>query len=185
MIRIFIYLGFFVSYISCEEEGSLIEEPFFSYLKSPNITIDTIKKAPNIWEYGFKFKPLKSGYIKALGVKLPTAGNFKVKLYDLTLNSIVLDTMIQAPFVNSESFIDVAPIPLNGNTEYGVSLVADVFFKVRQNNSLEFLFPQDIGSIKVIGFFEEKCGSNGCLNFPDVSNSLVIAPCVSFKFNSN
>lgn len=185
MIRLLFSIGVLFNFISCKEDNSVLEEPFFSYLKSPNIIIDTIKKAPNIWEYGFKFKPLKSGYIKALGVKLPTAGNFKVKLYDLTLNSIVLDTMIQAPFVNSESFIDVAPIPLNGNTEYGVSLVADVFFKVRQNNSLEFLFPQDIGSIKVIGFFEEKCGSNGCPNFPVISNSLVIAPCVSFKFNSN
>ncbi len=180
-----LFVGFVFIFISCEKESTSIQEPFFSYLKAPNITIDTIEKAASVWEYGFKFKPIKGAYLKALGVKLPTVGKFKVKLYNLNLNAIVIDTMIQSPFVNAETFIDVAPIPLNGNTEYGVALVADVFFKVRHTNNLEFVFPQEIGSIKVIGFFEEKCGNNGCPSFPAISNSLVIAPCVSFKYISN
>lgn len=185
MKNIYLYIVLLLVVISCNGEENIIQEPFFSYLKTPNSTIDTIKKAASVWEYGFKFKPVKGGYLKALGVKLPTVGAYKVKLYNISTNVVILDTMIQAPFINSESFIDVAPIPLNGNTEYGVALVADVFFKVRQNSNLEFIFPQEIGNIIVIGFFEEKCGNNGCLSFPVVANNLVIAPCVSFKFHSN
>lgn len=172
-------------FFKCSEDMSIIQEPFFSFLKSSNITIDTVEKAANVWEYGFKFTPLQSGIVKQLGIKVPAIGNFKVKLYNLITNSVIVDTIIESKAKGTESFIEVENLKLSNNTNYGLSIVADVFFKVKQNTGAVFVFPQVIGSIQVYGFFEEKCGANGCAVFPVALNDLVIAPCVSFKFQAD
>ncbi len=172
--------------IHCSDDKThLLETPIFDFLSIPNTKIDTVKQAASVWEYGFRFKSKVDGNLSKLGLLLPDTGSFKVRLYNLTTNSLLVEKTIQSQIVNTENYIDISPIEIKAGNEFGVSLIADVFFNVRNLNGESFNFPITKGNISILSFNEEPCGVNGCPFFPSTSVSSLIAPCVNIGFTAN
>lgn len=180
----FLLLG--ILFTQCTNENSNpLETPFFSLLESSGIKIDTVTQAANTWEYGFKFTSLVNGKLSKLGILVPDTGSYKVRLYNLSSNILLLEQNIASKKVNTESFVNVSPIEITAGTNFGVSLVADVFFNVRNANGDVFNFPITKGNIKIISFNEDPCGANGCPSFPLTSVTNLIAPCVNIGFTAD
>lgn len=177
-------LGFL--FTQCTDENSNpLESPIFSLLQSPGIKIDTVTQAASTWEYGFKFTSLVNGKLSKLGILVPDTGTYKVRLYNLSSNTLLLEQHIASKKVNTEFFVSISPIEIAAGTNFGVSLVADVFFNVRNANGDVFNFPITKGNIKILSFNEEPCGINGCPFFPSTSVTTLIAPCVNIGFTAD
>ena len=175
-----------ILFSQCSDENSNpLESPIFSLLQSPGIKIDTVTQAANTWEYGFKFTSLVNGKLSKLGILVPDTGTYKVRLYNLSSNTLLLEQNIASKKVNTESFVSISPIEIATGTNFGVSLVADVFFNVRNANGDVFNFPITKGNIKILSFNEDPCGTNGCPFFPVTSVTALIAPCVNIGFTAN
>ena len=119
-----------------------------------------------------------------MGIKVPTLGTYKVRLYDLASNQLLVEKEVISNEKNAEHFVSINEIKVGSGADLGLSLVADVFFKAQNLSGAEFPFPQDKGSLRIISFNEEKCGPNGCATFPANSNKIVIAPCVNLEFKA-
>lgn len=183
MKQLLVLSGFLLLLNSCSKDSDSKEEkPVFSFLSQSGTSIDTIRNAAAVWEYGFRFKPLQSGKITKLGIKVPAVNSFKVKLYNLTTQTIIAQTTIESTSEGGEFFGDIADVNVTSGTDLGVAIVADVFFKVRNLNGDAFAFPITKDNLSIISFNEELCGPNGCNAFPGTTNALVIAPCVNIVF---
>jgi hypothetical protein len=168
---------------ACKDDSNAIEEnPIFTMLSLPGTKVDTIEKAAKIWEYGFRFTPLKAGAITKFGIKVPSVGKYKVRFYTLDNDSLVQELEIESKVKHEEYYLNVSNLRIKPGAEYGLSLIADAFFKVKHTDSTAISFPMTIGNIKVLSFNEEACGITGCGDFPDNINSLVIAPCVTLGY---
>ncbi len=186
ILKVFCIFLMVLSIHACSsDEDSAIESPFFSFLSLPDIRIDTIENASAVWEYGFRFSSLKAGTITRLGIKVPTTGSYKVRLYDLANNQLLIEKEVQSSEKNAEHFVSISEIKIGSGADMGLSLVADVFFKAQNLSGAEFPFPQDKGNLRIISFNEEKCGPNGCATFPATINKTVIAPCVNLEFKAD
>lgn len=183
MKQLLVLSGIFLLLTSCTKDSESKEEmPLFSFLSQSGTSIDTIRNGAAIWEYGFRFKPLKTGKITKLGIKVPAINTFKVKLYNLTTQTIIAQTSIQSTSEGGEFFGDIADVNVTSGADLGVAIVADVFFKVRNLNGDAFSFPITKDNLSIISFNEEICGPNGCNAFPGTTNGTVIAPCVNIVF---
>lgn len=168
---------------SCKDDSNAIEEnPIFTMLNLPGTKVDTIEKAAKIWEYGFRFTPLKAGAITKFGIKVPSIGKYKVRFYSLNVDSLLMELEIESKTKYEEYYLNVSNLRIKEGTEYGLSLIADAFFKVKNTDSSAIAFPLTIGNIKILSFNEMACGIAGCGDFPDNTNSLVIAPCVTLGY---
>jgi hypothetical protein len=170
---------------NCGDDDKTIEySPFFSFLEQDHIHIDTVEQAGSTWEYGFKFKSLKTQMITRVGILLPALGTYEVKLYDLSLNTVLLDTVVTSIEKFKESFIPVPEINIRENGVFGLTIKADAFIKVNDDRQNALTFPTTKGLIEIISFNEGDCDLAPCNGFPLMTNAFVIAPCVNVTFVS-
>jgi len=169
--------------ISYTKNDKVIEyAPFFEFFKQNNIILDTIDKAAAKWEYGFKFKSLVDQKIKKVGIFLPAVGSFEVRIYDINLNKILLDTTITTTVRLKEFYINIPEIAIPKNGIFGLTVKADSFIKLKDNRNIDFVFPRTVGSIDILSFNEMNCNINLCNSFPSFNNTQIIAPCVNAYF---
>ena len=132
-----------MSSTSCKNDIEQIveEDPVFYLLSQPNIIIDTVTSTAKKWDYGFAFNTTKKGNVQKLGLVLPVVGKFKVKLFALSNDSILIEKEIESKKSGSKNFLDIKSIPLSTNSEYGISVNANSFYKMRKPDSTNFAFP--------------------------------------------
>lgn len=187
MIRIvcfFMLFGFL--FIQCNDENSNpLETPIFSLLDQAGIKIDTVTQAAATWEYGFKFQSLVNGTLSKLGILVPDTGTYKIRLYNLNTRQLLIEKFIESKLSSTEYYVSIPPVEIKAGIDFGVSLVADVFFNVRNANGDVFNFPITKGNLKILSFNEEPCGINGCPFFPTTSVTNLIAPCVNIGFTAD
>ncbi|MBK8956469.1 MAG: hypothetical protein IPM34_13075 [Saprospiraceae bacterium] len=173
-----------ISSWACDQKDyhSVEENPILSLLELEGTKIDTIEMATNVWEYGFRFTPLKPGVISKIGIKLPRVGHFRVKFYNLYSKSLITELDIESKSKHQEYYIPVNDQRIFPGRDYGISIVADAFYKVRNADFSAIIFPRIVGNIQIISFNEMPCGITGCPDFPDNSNSNNIAPCVTLGY---
>jgi hypothetical protein len=175
---------FSILMVSCDKEEDKVEEsPLFQLLEDPAIMIDTVAQAADTWDYGFAFSPLKSGSISNLAMKLPATGAFKVTLWDLSGSSPVA---LHAHNINSGEVHkiyrqDVGGIRVDAGKKYGISILANTFYRVSKAGGGAFTFPRTIGNI-VVHDFHEAINNSGLASFPTETNDTRVAPCVDVIF---
>ena len=182
----FAVIATWILFSQCEDVNSNpIETPIFNLLFENNIAIDTVTQAATTWEYGFKFQSLVNGKLSKLGILVPDTGIYKIRLYNLSTNQLLLEKLIESKLSSKENYISIPSIEITAGTDFGVSLVADVFFNVRNLNGQVFNFPITKGNISIRSFNEDPCGTNGCPFFPTTSVNTLIAPCVNIGFTAD
>jgi hypothetical protein len=182
-LRIFFPLFVLCSFlISCEKDEQKVEErPILSLLKQPSISIDTSIAAVE-WIYGFKFTLIKDGKISGLGMKLPKQGSYKAKLWNLDSGTLLTEEIITSNVAHDEVFNAISDIVVQKNTNLGVTIEADSFYKIRRSNNSDFTFPIEAGNIRILSFHESRVSENINGNFPSMSVSNEMSPCVDVIF---
>jgi len=168
--------------ISCNKEENKVEEkPILTLLNQQSIVIDTIIAAEP-WIYGFKFTTIEDGKIKGLGMKLPKQGAFKAKLWNLDSGVLIKEETITANAAHAEIFNTIPEISIQKNTNLGISIEADSFYKIRKSNNSNFTFPIESGNIRILSFHESRVSANMDGKFPAMSRSDEVSPCVDVIF---
>lgn len=159
------------------------ESPFFDLLEQPAINIDTTPTAASVWEYGFVFRTIKAGKINHVGVKLPTTGNFIVRLWNLSGPTPVLlrEREVQVPVQHQASFMPIQPVTVPAGVTFGISIVANSFYRIEKKDGSSFTFPRTIGNFEVLSF-REAMNDLGATTFPPTQNDKRVAPCVNVVF---
>lgn len=159
------------------------ESPFFDFFKDAGITIDTVAQAADTWDYGFTFTPIRDGKVTSFGIKLPTSGDFKVTLWDLS-GSTPVEVHTQSVSLSSLTETAQTAVPdlaVKKGRKYGITIHANTFFRVTRPGNLSFNFPRTIGNLR-IDSFNEGVNNDATPMFPPSSNDTRVAPCVNVIF---
>ncbi len=177
---LFFYL--FLVFCACNKSVTPVEEsPFYDYFQIADIVIDTTTVPTSEWEYGFVFTPLKAGRITKLGVRLPVAGNYTAKLWNLKTKAVLATQSINLTAANGSAFEEIAGIRVQKNDSLGLSVISNNFYRIQKKNASSFQFPQDVNNIRILSFNEQKNpGAAG--GFPETQNSSRVASCVNTVF---
>ncbi len=179
---------FVLTFISCcfilacnKDENKMEEKPILSMLKQQSIVIDT-SIASVEWIYGFKFQTLEDGIIKGLGMKLPKEGSYKAKLWNLDNGTLLKEEIITANTAHAEVFNTISEVTVKKNTNLGVSIEADSFYKIRKSNNTDFTFPIETGNIRILSYHESKVSENVSGKFPSMTKNDEMSPCIDVIF---
>jgi len=159
------------------------ESPFFEFFKESSIIIDTVEQAVDSWEYGFTFTPLKDGKITQLGIKLPATGNFTATLWDLSgpTPAPLRSKTVQSATPHQNAFIDIPEIAVQKGVQYGLTVLADAFYRLTKSDNSQFIFPKTVGNISIESF-NESINNSSLGTFPPTPNTTRVAPCVNVIF---
>lgn len=180
----FLSLGLLFSIISCEKDDPAVQEsPIFTLFGETAIQIDTVEQAADTWDYGFAFSPLKSGNIAQLGMKLPVSGSFKVTLWDLngTTPVALVSQNLSAQAAHQSITQDITGVQVEKGKKYGISILANTFYRITKTDGSAFTYPKTIGNILVEGF-HESVNTTSLASFPSETNDTRLAPCVDVIF---
>jgi hypothetical protein len=171
-------------FFSCKKDGENEKEsPFLVFFNESAIVIDTVEQAADTWDYGFVFTPLKDGAVTHLGLKLPTTGGFKVTLWDLSgptpmeLSSKTINSAVKNESASSE----IPETALKAGKKYGLSILANTFFRLTKADNSAFTFPRTEGNIRIESF-NEAVNTSSLASFPSGTNDTRVAPCVDVIF---
>ncbi|MBL7808428.1 MAG: hypothetical protein JNN28_11450 [Saprospiraceae bacterium] len=177
-------LSLVFSLISCKKDDPAVQEsPIFTFFEETAIQIDTVEQAADTWDYGFAFSPLQSGRIAQLGMKLPVSGSFKVTLWDLNgaTPAALVSQNISAQTAHQSITQDITGVQVENGKKYGISILANTFYRITKTDGSAFTYPKTIGNILVEGF-HESVNTNGLASFPSETNDTRLAPCVDVIF---
>lgn len=169
---------------SCGKDDPAVEEsPFFSFFDEADIKIDTTPSAAVAWEYGFTFTTLQSGKVTEFGIKLPATGDFKVRFWDLSGATPVLirEKSVTSSAVHNPAFITVPDISVEKGKKYGVTVLADAFYRISKKSGDKFTFPIERDNIRIESFNEDP-NDLGVEAFPLTTTEDHVAPCVNVIF---
>lgn len=175
-------LAFFVS---CKENDTkpVEESPFFVFFDQSAIMIDTTPVSATTWDYGFVFNPLVNGKITKLGVKLPVTGEFTVVLWDLSGSTPVAlkEQKISSTTIHTPAFVEVSPVAVQKDAKFGITVLANSFYRIQKQNASPFSFPLVVDNIRIVSF-NEQMNQTGIAALPTVANDTRVAPCVNVVF---
>lgn len=185
--RLFLFsslIGLSFVLVFCKKDDAGVEEsPVFQFFNDAAISIDTVTEAADTWDYGFAFRPVKSGVIGKLAMKLPREGSFTVTLWDL--NGIYPAALairnITLGEAHQTASQDISGIRVEQGKKYGISILANTFYRISRTGGEFFDFPRVIGNIEV-GAFHEAINTAGLASFPSETNDTRVAPCVDVIF---
>lgn len=185
LLSAFCFFLLLAAITSCKKEDTVPQEesPFFVFFDQPAIAIDTTPVAATNWEYGFVFNPLVAGKITKLGIKLPVAGTFKVRLWDLSGSNpaILSEQNVRADAIHTPAFIGISPVAVQKNATLGVTILANSFYRIEKQDASGFTFPQVVNNIRIVSFNEETNDMSLAM-FPQTKNETRVAPCVNVVF---
>ncbi|MCE2789671.1 MAG: hypothetical protein LW630_07125 [Saprospiraceae bacterium] len=166
---------------SCKKEENW-NSAVFELLNRTDIATDTIPAALTSWVYGFKLKPTEDGYVSRIGMKLPIAGTFQVKLWDLDKGVVLAEEKLTSTQKHEEVFTDVGDIDIAANTTLGIAVQASSFYKIRRTDGRAFDFPIVDGNLSILSYHETRFSENPSAAFPGFETQHQLAPCVDVIF---
>ncbi|GAA3641841.1 DUF4082 domain-containing protein [Flavivirga jejuensis] len=129
---------------------SIPEYPMKSLIESGHMQVNYQKvDGPSTFEIGYKFKSFKNGTITALGIRVPNNGVYRVTLWHIETEEILVTTDITSSS-GLLSFEDIAPVAINSGTAYFVSVNTNDYYQF--TNSGNDLFPVEIGNMLISGY---------------------------------
>ena len=177
-------LSFSTLFLFCKKDVQRVEEsPFFELFKEAAISIDTVQQAADTWEYGFAFSPLKNGKITKLQITLPTTGSFTVTLWDLSgaTPAVLKSQNVQATTQHQIASNDITDFSVAKDAQYGLTILANSFFRLTKSGNANFTFPKTEGNISIESF-HESINNSSLAAFPAATNDTRVAPCVDVIF---
>lgn len=184
ILIVFSLLCFSTLFLFCKKDAvSTPESPFFDFFNESMITIDTVAQAADSWEYGFVFSPQKSGRITQFEVKLPATGDFTVSLWDVSGSppALLRSKAVNAATQHQSAASAIQEVALEAGGKYGITVLADAFYRLSNPGNASFDFPRTVGNIRIESF-NEMINNTSIATFPVDTNDTRVAPCVNVIF---
>ena len=146
--------------ISCSKDDEAskkvyeIENPLAQYLINTGFK-NAYPTIPGLgfYEVGFTFKPLVSGKIISINIKLPDVkNNIKVTIWDLQTQMVVFDNSFNVSTAASNMVFDINPLSLAANKDYVISMNTDSYYvnKASFLSSVNIAHPITVGNISIL-----------------------------------
>ncbi|MFI1773796.1 hypothetical protein [Thalassobellus citreus] len=103
---------------------------------------------PDTFEFGYKFKSFKNGKITALGIRVPNNGIYRVTLWNVDTEEILITKHITSSS-GLLSFEDIDDVNVDSGTNYYVSINTNDYYQF--SSPEEGLFPVESGDILITG----------------------------------
>ncbi len=169
-----------------EDEEIVVEAtpqyPMKSLIESGHMELKNSKQNSAIqFEAGYKFKSFKNGSIKALGVRVPDNGEYRVTLWNFDTEEVLATVNITATS-QLLSFQDVEPININSGVDYFVSVNTNDYYIF--NDSGNVIFPAESEDI-LITQYRVRTGMNLNQLMPHQTSTTSYLGMVDIKFVPN
>ncbi len=140
------------------------------------------------YEYGCKFSVIKNGKITKLACKMPTAGSYRVTLWEIgasTQTAIGEATITQAAGTLTFSTLSTA-VPVTTGKEYLVSLWSSSnWYEIRPVGSSTFAYPITAGNISIKGYQWISSSTSTPRKFPTNADQTYVAGLADFEFQAD
>lgn len=181
---IYYYFLFFLISFSCSSDKEIISEqdsqfPMKALIESGVLDLQSNVNSPNTFEIGYKFKTFKSGNIKAVNIRIPANGNYRVSLWNFDTQDLLLTQQVQSSngLISSEN---ISPLPLEASVNYFISVNTSDYYVLNKGGNA--IFPSDIGDVLVKGY-GSYLGTSQVL--PTTFSTTVYLGIVDFEFVPN
>ncbi|WP_346236208.1 hypothetical protein ABDK00_016625 [Niabella insulamsoli] len=172
-----------VTWVSCSREPITYPEemPLDDYLTISGFNENTVRIINSgHYEFGFQFKPVVDGMIKALRVKIPdNATDVRITIWDADSKEIIRTETIAS--VSKDAFVEqaITPVEMDQNHSYMITLNADDWYIRKRMDETPAHYPITCGNIMI-----EKHASTGGTRqtFPTLSSILYYAGDLDFVF---
>lgn len=139
------------------------------------------------YEYGCKFNVTKNGKITKLAVKMPTAGSYRVTLWEVGASSqtvLAQATITQAAGTLSFSTL-TTPVTVTTGKNYLISLWSNTnWYEIRPLVGSTFAYPITQGSISITGY-QWVGTAQTPQTFPTNSDNTYVAGLADFEFQAD
>lgn len=104
-------------------------------------------------DYGFSFKPIETGKIKAFVVKIPAFNieNLRVILWDVATKKAIIRERIVVMEAGVATVKEIVPIPLTKDKEYIITIFTDDWYYRSKTDKSNVVYPVVAGNILVTG----------------------------------
>jgi hypothetical protein len=182
---------FILVFSSCAQDPSssdtVQEKTTSGSLNKSTFTIDTVLPSGPPRQYGFILEAIKPGTINAVGVVIPTSGNFTVQIYRMSSPTVPIHTqVVECPVANKPCFENLdggKKIDVAINESMGLTVIANSYYRVRTATGVPIPFPilSDSGFMKLTSFYMDSFNLNA---FPtNKPLTTFMAPCVDIVFS--
>lgn len=139
------------------------------------------------YEYGCKFGVTKNGKITKLACKMPTAGSYRVTLWEVgssTQTVLAQSTITQA--AGSLTFASLAtPVTVTSGKDYFISLWSNTnWYEIRPVGGGSFSYPFTQGNITIKGY-QWVGTAQTPQTFPSNSDNTYVAGLADFEFQAD
>lgn len=138
------------------------------------------------YEYGFKFSVNRNGKITKLGSKMPTAGSYRVTLWEVGAST---QTVIgQATITQGAGILtlnSITAVPVTTGKDYFVSIWSNTnWYEIRPLGVSSFTYPITTGSVIIKGY--QWIGAPQTpIVFPTNSDNSYVAGLADFEFQAD
>jgi hypothetical protein len=136
------------------------------------------------YEYGIKFSVTQNGKITKLGSRMPTAGGYRVTLWDASAApQTVLSTATVTQGAGALTFQGITPVSLTTGKDYFVSIWSNTnWYYITPIGGGNFGFPITEGSITIKGYQWVSSATANPQKFPVNADNSYVAGLVDFEF---
>lgn len=163
-------------------EPKYIEENFFAgYLEATGFNQDvTPFSGLSNYEQGLEFKPLVTGKITAIKVKLPEVNaSLKITIWNKATTSVLRTEIVNIATENTEVTFDIDDLDLVKDNEYAITMnTKDVYIRRRSDES-DAIYPVVVGNIHIDAYIDIESADQ---TYPTNSFSHIYYGDLSFDF---
>jgi hypothetical protein len=158
-----------------------LQDPLAGYLTASGFSQKTTNQVNlSDYEFGYSFKPLVSGKMTALVVKIPDARvGLRVTVWDKVAGTVVRTESIDVATAGVEVTKAISPLDLLSGKEYFLTFNSNDWYDRRKTDGTSVTYPFTVGDI-VITSYSFKSGTEQAM--PDSPQTTYYAGDCSFKF---
>jgi hypothetical protein len=169
------------------ENGPYNEEnPLDTYLANSGFNQETSEYVDFevIHESGFSFKPVVSGKINSIIVKIPYVNTaLRVTLWNVATRSVIKSVVVNVPTADLAVEKTITPIALNKDKEYLISVKSAGWIRRSKTDGSAAEYPILAGNIIITGFAATSVtGKVEEFIYPEINSDIFYKGDVSFKF---
>lgn len=123
--------------------------PMKTLIENGVLDLNSSDNSPNTFEMGYKFKSFKNGKITGLSVRLPGSESYRVSLWNVETETLLITKEIQATngLISLES---ISPISITSGVDYFVAVNTNDFYRFGKGGAT--IFPAETEDILVTGY---------------------------------
>jgi hypothetical protein len=189
-VSVFGMIFFVVAIVSCKKDSSTppptpgpLEKNIVSAALLLNTPTNVVAQGSGNYEYGIKFGVTTNGKVTALSCRMPTAGTYRVTLWDGSVTpKVVLSTASITVAAGGMNTASISPIAITTGKDYFLTIWSSgQWFYITPASGSSFSYPITQGSVQIKGY-QWVSSAQTPQTFPTTVDNTYIAGIMDFSF---